>query len=155
MRRIGDASFFRIVDQLFGAGATPLNAARWTIDGVDWRRERHNYSGDSHGFTVEVTTGTSARKPSWNLIIVKEYWRKAEAGEGFKNSSMGPGHVGASCGCRCVAQAPGTDFRSIGPATDIRKIGPEKSTEGSPAKKAEAAEAGGATILIQINDSAH
>jgi hypothetical protein len=84
MRRIGDASFFRIVDRLFGAGATPLNAARWTIDGVDWRRERHNYSGDSHGFTVEVTTGTSARKPSWNLIIVKEYWRKAEAGEGFK-----------------------------------------------------------------------
>jgi hypothetical protein len=48
---------------------------RWSIDGVDWHRERHSYSGSSHGFTVEVTTGTKAVKPAWTLVVVKEHWR--------------------------------------------------------------------------------
>jgi hypothetical protein len=84
MKRIGDASFFRIVDRLFGAGAPRGQTARWSLDGVEWQRERHSFSGISHGFIVEVTTGIS-RRPAWTLIIVKEYWQKGEAGEGFKS----------------------------------------------------------------------
>ena len=42
------------------------------IDGVEWDRERHSYSGATHGFTIEVTTGVHA---GWTLRVVKEYWR--------------------------------------------------------------------------------
>ncbi len=84
MRKIGDASFFRIVDRLLEAGTSRTPRTRWSVDGVDWRRERHSYAGASHGFTIEVTTGTRAAKPSWTLVVVKEYWRDA-GGEGMKS----------------------------------------------------------------------
>ena len=57
---------------------------RWSIDGVDWQRERHSYSGASHGFTVEVTTGTKVARPAWTLVVVKEYWRD-RSGESIKS----------------------------------------------------------------------
>ncbi len=75
MKRIGDASFFRIVDHLLTPTPARVAATHWSIDGVDWQRERHSYSGSSHGFSVEVTTGTKATPPEWVLMIVKEYWR--------------------------------------------------------------------------------
>lgn len=83
MRKIGDASFFRIVDRLLDAGTTRTPKVRWTIDGVDWQRERHSYAGTSHGFSVEVTTGKKTTAPSWTMIVVKEYWRSGH-GEDLK-----------------------------------------------------------------------
>ena len=84
MRKIGDASFFRVVDRLLDAGVTRTPRVRWSIDGVSWLRERHSYAGASHGFTIEVTTGTRATKPAWTLVVVKEYWRDA-GGESMKS----------------------------------------------------------------------
>ena len=84
MKRIGDASFFRIVDRLFGTATTRSQPVEWVIDGVAWERERLSYSGRTLGFSIEVTTGRRIRSPFWTLVIVKEYWRKAEGGEGFK-----------------------------------------------------------------------
>ncbi len=75
MRKIGDASFFRIVDRLLDPGTTRTPRVRWSIDGVEWLRERHSFAGASHGFSVEVTTGTKAAKPTWTIVVVKEYWR--------------------------------------------------------------------------------
>ena len=57
---------------------------RWSIDGVEWRRERHSYAGASHGFTIEMTRGIRAAKPAWTLVVVKEYWR-AQDGEIMKS----------------------------------------------------------------------
>jgi hypothetical protein len=93
MRKIGDAAFFRIVDRLLGAGGGRNPAVRWSIDGVDWQRERHSHSGAEHGFTVEVTTGTHATKPAWTLVVVKEYWWKIKTGDSFK--SMQWAHITA------------------------------------------------------------
>lgn len=70
--RIGDAAFFRIVDRLLSAGTTRVPKTEWSIDGVAWQRERHSYSGATHGFTIEVTTGQHA---GWTVRVVKEYWR--------------------------------------------------------------------------------
>ena len=84
MRKIGDASFFRIVDSLLVSGTGRTPTVRWSIDGVHWQRERHSYAGASHGFTIEVTTGIRAAKPGWTLVIVKEYWRDA-GGESMKS----------------------------------------------------------------------
>ena len=33
------------------------------------------------GFTLEVTTATSAAPPAWTLIVVKEYWRGADGAD--------------------------------------------------------------------------
>jgi hypothetical protein len=73
--RIGDASFFRILDRLLSAGTGRAPRTHWSIDGVEWQRERHSYSGATHGFTIEVTTGVRAERPGWILRVVKEYWR--------------------------------------------------------------------------------
>ena len=53
MKKIGDASFFRIVDRLLAAGTTRVPKVHWLINGVDWRRDRHSYAGQRHGFTLE------------------------------------------------------------------------------------------------------
>ena len=92
MRKIGDASFFRIVDRLLAAGTGRTPVVRWSIDGVHWLRERHSYAGASHGFTVEVTTGTRTAKPGWTLVVVKEYWR---AGSGESMKSLQWAHIEA------------------------------------------------------------
>ena len=84
MRKIGDASFFRIVDRLLVSGTGRTPTVRWSIDGVPWQRERHSSAGASHGFTIEVTTGIRAATPGWTLVIVKEYWRDA-GGESMKS----------------------------------------------------------------------
>jgi hypothetical protein len=73
--RIGDPAFFRIVDRLLGAGTSRTPRTQWSVDGVEWQRERHSYSGASHGFTIEVTTGVRAAASGWTLRVVKEYWR--------------------------------------------------------------------------------
>jgi hypothetical protein len=85
MRRIGDASFFRIADRLLAPRASRDQAVEWVIDGVRWQRERHSYSGATHSFTAEVTTGRNTQAPPWTLLIVKEYWRKGEGGDDIKS----------------------------------------------------------------------
>ena len=75
MKKIGDASFFRIVDRLLSAGTGRAPRTRWSIDGVEWQRERHSYAGATHGFTIEVTTGVRSGRPGWTLRVVKQYWR--------------------------------------------------------------------------------
>jgi len=75
LKKIGDASFFRIVDRLLSAGTGRAPQTCWSIDGVEWQRERHSYAGATHGFTIEVTTGVRPGRPGWTLRVVKEYWR--------------------------------------------------------------------------------
>lgn len=75
MKKIGDASFFRIVDRLLSAGTGRVPRTHWSVDGVEWQRERHSFSGATHGFTIEVTTAERSARPGWRLRVVKEYWR--------------------------------------------------------------------------------
>jgi hypothetical protein len=80
LKKIGDASFFRIVDRLLSVGTGRSPRTHWSIDGVEWQRERHSYAGATHCFTIEVTTGVHAGgvrsgRPGWTLRVVKEYWR--------------------------------------------------------------------------------
>ena len=84
MKRIGDPAFFRIVDRLLAFDAARATATHWTIDGVDWRRERHSFAGHAYGFSVEVTIGTRPPPAGWVLMVVKEYWR-APDGESIRN----------------------------------------------------------------------
>jgi hypothetical protein len=47
---------------------------RWVLDGVDCARERHSFTGQKHGFAVEICTLTRGGKRGWALMVVKEYW---------------------------------------------------------------------------------
>jgi hypothetical protein len=97
--RIGDASFFRIVDRLLSAGTTRTPTTHWSIDSVEWDRERHSYSGATHGFTIEVTTGVSAGRPGGTLRVVKEYWRD---GRGESTRDLQWAHVEAGSRAQIV-----------------------------------------------------
>jgi hypothetical protein len=66
VRKIGDAAFFRIVDRLLEPGTTRVPRTSWSIDGVEWQRERHSYAGTSHGFTV-TWRSTSAPPTRWSM----------------------------------------------------------------------------------------
>jgi hypothetical protein len=70
VRKIGDASFFRIVDRLLEPGTTRVPRTAWNID-----------AGASHGFTVEVTTGRRSGAAPWTMLVVKEYWRSGRGDE--------------------------------------------------------------------------
>ena len=54
---------------------TPNNRrSRLTLDGLACARERHSFTGQRHGFAVDIFTFTRAGKRDWSLMVVKEYW---------------------------------------------------------------------------------
>lgn len=85
MRRIGDPSFFRVLDRVIGNAVKDTQAVAWTIDAVTWQRERHSYSGAAYSFATEVITGTKSARPGWSIIVVKEYWWKGGKREVLKS----------------------------------------------------------------------
>lgn len=48
----------------------------WHVDGVDWRRQRHAFTGGGYSFAVEVHRLAFLRpgKASWSLMVVTEHW---------------------------------------------------------------------------------
>jgi hypothetical protein len=76
MRSLGDPAFFRIFDALVAQANPPGRAKRpsWSIDGTDWRSERHTFSGASHNFTMEICTIVKLPPNGWTLLVVKEFW---------------------------------------------------------------------------------
>ncbi len=74
MRRIGDPSFFRIIDRFIGIAPGADRPGKGSIDGVGIHHERHSYGGETYGFALEVTTLSALAKPAWTLLIVKQYW---------------------------------------------------------------------------------
>lgn len=74
MKSLAQPSFFRVFDLLLGATNPGLKLPSWTHDGVAWERERHSFSGSSHGQTIEIVTLTRPGRRGWSIMIVKEYW---------------------------------------------------------------------------------
>lgn len=48
----------------------------WEVSGVEWRRERHAFTGGAYSFAVEVHTlsSLSRDKAAWSLMVVVEHW---------------------------------------------------------------------------------
>jgi hypothetical protein len=74
MKNFAQPSFFRVFDLLVGATNPGLKLSSWTYDGVVWERERHSFTGATHGQTIEIFTLRRLGKRGWNVMIVKEYW---------------------------------------------------------------------------------
>ncbi len=74
MKSLARPSFFRVFDLLLGTTNPGLKLPSWTYDGIAWERERHSFTGATHGQTIEIVTVTKPGKRGWSLMIVKEYW---------------------------------------------------------------------------------
>lgn len=85
MKSFARPSFFRLFDLLVGTTNPGLKRMQWTHDGVVFQRERHSFSGASHGLTIEVFILTHAGRRGWSLMVTKEYWWAGADGKAFKN----------------------------------------------------------------------
>jgi hypothetical protein len=74
MKSLAQPSFFRVFDLLLGAANPGLKLTSWSHDGVGWERERHSFTGATHGQSIEIVTVTHTGKRGWRLMVVKEYW---------------------------------------------------------------------------------
>lgn len=78
MKRLGDTSFFLLFDRLMANVNPGLKLDHFVVDGVTWARERHNFAGNTYGFSLEVFTGSCLGTPGWTMTAVKEYWWKSD-----------------------------------------------------------------------------
>jgi hypothetical protein len=74
MKSLAQPSFFRVFDLLLGTANPGLKDSAWRHDGTSWERERHSFTGATHGQTIEIFTVTRFGKRGWSAMIVKEYW---------------------------------------------------------------------------------
>jgi hypothetical protein len=86
MRRLGDASFFRLFDRIVSSKNPGHKLDSFVVDGVTWLHERHGFSGQAYSFSLEVFTGSCAGRQSWGLTVVKEYWWKGDRSKIAKNT---------------------------------------------------------------------
>ena len=74
MKSFADQAFFRIFELLLNQSNPGLKRSRWTYDNVEFERERMSASGPKYGLAVEIYTLNRVGRPSWSLLVVKEYW---------------------------------------------------------------------------------
>jgi hypothetical protein len=79
------SSFFRLFDLMVGAANPGLKRSRWTLDGVEFEREKHSFLGPKHGVAIEIFTLTRAGRRGWTLMVTKEYWWAGEESKALKN----------------------------------------------------------------------
>ena len=84
MKNFTSPSFFRLFDLLMSTHNPGFKRSKWTLDGVDCGRERHSFTGQQYGFSVEIFTFSRVGKRGWTLMIVKEHWWIGEDGKDTK-----------------------------------------------------------------------
>jgi hypothetical protein len=56
MKNFTNPSFFRLFDLLMSTHNPGFGRSKWTLDGVDCGRERHSFTGQQYGYSVEIFT---------------------------------------------------------------------------------------------------
>lgn len=76
MKGVNDRKFLNQWRLVLAATNPGLNEDRWHVGDVQWSRARHNYTGSSHAFSIEVHTleREGAGRPDWRLMVVTETW---------------------------------------------------------------------------------
>jgi len=85
MKSFAHPSFFRLFDLLLSNTNPGLKLSRWTVDGVEFERERHSFMGPKHGVTIEIFTLTRGGRRGWTLMVTKEYWWAGAESKALKN----------------------------------------------------------------------
>jgi hypothetical protein len=74
VKNLAHPSFFRVFDLLLGTTNPGLKLSSWSHNGVSWERERHSFTGPTHGQTIEIFMLRRNGKRGWSVMVVKEYW---------------------------------------------------------------------------------
>lgn len=85
MSRIANERTIFEITSILRSAQPKLDTNCWEAGGASIRRERHRYSGSTHGFLIEVTDVTYSLRGhcKWHLLVVSEQWQ--EAGQGGKD----------------------------------------------------------------------
>jgi hypothetical protein len=88
MANLNRSSFLDCWQIIRAATAPGPDCARWQAGGVDWRRQRHAFSGDGCSFAIEIHRLAFVRPgaASWSLMVVIEHWWGADK-EALKSTS--------------------------------------------------------------------
>ncbi|HVV65425.1 MAG TPA: hypothetical protein VHC42_08135 [Rhizomicrobium sp.] len=83
--RLGDNRFFNLFALV--ASATGGDRARdaWTVEGVDWTRERLSRRSAACAFQIEVFELARAGRGGWRLLVGHETWWDADHPDAFRN----------------------------------------------------------------------
>lgn len=75
MRGLNDRSFLNLFQIVHRASCPEPTRGRWRIDDVEWRKDRHTFSGAGYAFSTEVhQVRRAAGGSDWVLMVVAEYW---------------------------------------------------------------------------------
>ena len=85
MKSFADPSFFRAFDLLLNRSNPGLKRSRWSHEGVEFERERISASGPRYGLTVEIYALNRPARPSWSLLVAKEYWWTGEQAKALRS----------------------------------------------------------------------
>jgi len=86
MKNFASPSFFRLFDMMLGNSNPGLKLAQWTLDEVDWVRDRYSVTGPAHGLVIEIFTLTRKGRRGWSLMVVKEHWWAGSETEAIKST---------------------------------------------------------------------
>jgi hypothetical protein len=80
VKSLSDKAFINLWQIIYRATNSSPEIDRWRVDEVDWRRQRHRYSGESYSFSIEThwLTCSRNRKSGWVLLVVVEHWWDGE-----------------------------------------------------------------------------
>jgi len=76
MKGVNDRKFLNQWRLVLDSTNPGLDKDRWRVGDVQWSRARHNYTGPSHAFSIEVHTleRQQAGQLDWRLLVVTETW---------------------------------------------------------------------------------
>lgn len=76
MRGVNDRNFFNLWQILYRATCPNPGQAHWHVGEVDWRKDRHSFSGADYAVMLEVhhLRYASSGDASWSLMVTVEHW---------------------------------------------------------------------------------
>jgi hypothetical protein len=76
MRGVNNRNFFNSWQILYRATCPGASEARWRVDDVEWRKDRHSFFGSAYAISLEVHLLSRAARggAGWVLMVVVENW---------------------------------------------------------------------------------
>jgi len=76
MRGVNDRNFINLWQILHRVTCPTLEESRWRVGDVEWRKDRHSFSGCDYALALEVHSLQHAAKAGlgWKLLVTIEHW---------------------------------------------------------------------------------
>jgi hypothetical protein len=80
MLRLSRTRVIQDLERLVEDSIGHVGRHQWSARGVECRRERHSFSAPAYSFDLQVLSLSAKGRdgPSWELVIITEFWRSAD-----------------------------------------------------------------------------